>query len=129
MDSTLIQSGYRALLKAARNNISKEDIVRIRAALDLAIKTCAGGEILTGEPQILHVLSVARIIADEIGLGPTSIITALLHDSYNEIDLNSRELENQFGTKVIEILKGFSRISSMDSMQSSFQAEDRKSVV
>ncbi len=124
MDSTLIQSGYRALLKAARNNISKEDIVRIRAALDLAIKTCAGGEILTGEPQILHVLSVARIIADEIGLGPTSIITALLHDSYNEIDLNSRELENQFGTKVIEILKGFSRISSMDSMQSSFQAEN-----
>lgn len=120
----MIYAGYRSLLKAAKNNVSKEDISKIRAALDLAIKTCGEGQILTGEPQILHVLSVARIIADEMGLGLTSIITALLHDSYNKIDLNSRELENQFGTKVIEILKGFSRVSSLESMQSSFQAEN-----
>ncbi len=124
MDSKVIRSGYRALLKAAGNNIGQEDISRIRAALDLAIKTCGGSEILTGESQVLHALSVARIIAGEMGLGPTSVITALLHDSYDKLDLNSRELENQFGKKVIEILKGFSRVSSMESMQSSFQAEN-----
>ena len=124
MDSKVIRSGYRALLKAAGNNIGQEDISRIRAALDLAIKTCRGREILTGEPQVLHALSVARIVAVEMGLGPTSVITALLHDSYDKLDLSSRELENQFGKKVIEILKGFSRVSSMESMQSSFQAEN-----
>ena len=124
MDSTGIQTGYRALLKAAGNNITPEDISRIRAALDLAISTCEEGVILTGGLQILHALSVARIIAGEMGLGPTSIITALLHDSYNKLDLNSKELEKQFGRKVIEILKGFSRISSLESMQSSFQAEN-----
>jgi GTP pyrophosphokinase len=124
VDSTGIQSGYRALLKAAANNITTDDISRIRAALDLAISTCGGGVILTGGSQILHALSVARIIAGEIGLGPTSIITALLHDSYNKLDLNSKELEKQFGKKVIQILKGFSRISSLESMQSSFQAEN-----
>lgn len=124
MDSKVIRSGYRALLKAAGNNIGQEDISRIRAALDLAIKTCEGNEIFTGESQVLHALSVARIVAVEMGLGPTSVITALLHDSYDKLDLSSRELENQFGKKVIEILKGFSRVSSMESMQSSFQAEN-----
>ena len=109
---------------AAGNNIGQEDISRIRAALDLAIKTCEGNEIFTGESQVLHALSVARIVAVEMGLGPTSVITALLHDSYDKLDLSSRELENQFGKKVIEILKGFSRVSSMESMQSSFQAEN-----
>lgn len=124
MDSKKIQSAYRALLKAAGNSVSSEDIVMIRAALDVAIKTCSGSVILTGEPQILHALSVARIIAGEMGLGTTAIITALLHDSYNQLDLDSQELENQFGSKVIEILKGFSRVSSIESMQSSFQAEN-----
>lgn len=124
MDSRTIQSGYRALLKAARNSVSPEDIYRIRDALNLAIKTCEGGVIFTGEPQILHALSVARIVAGELQLGTTSIITALLHDSYSKLDLDSRDLERELGKKVIEILKGFSRISNIDSMQSTFQAEN-----
>lgn len=124
MDSKRIQSAYRALLKAAGSNISQEDIPRIRAALDLAIKTGEGAVTLAGESQVLHVLSVARIIAAEMGLGPTSIITALLHDSYDKLDLSSPELEKQFGQKVTGILEGFSRISSLESMQSSFQAEN-----
>lgn len=124
VDSKEIQSGYRALLKAAGNTVSPEDIPVIRQALDLAIKTAGGNVILTGKPQILHDLSVARIIAGEIGLGLTSIITALLHDSYNKLDLDSKDLEKQFGKKVIEILRGFSRVSSIESMQSSFQADN-----
>lgn len=124
MDSKKIKSAYRALLKAAKNSISQEDIPRIRAALDLSIKTGDGCVTLTGESQVLHTLSVARIIAAEMGLGPTSIITALLHDSYDKLDLNSPELEKQFGHKVTGILKGFSRISSLESMQSGFQAEN-----
>ncbi len=118
------RSGYRALLQAAKNTVAPEDIVRIRKALDLAIKSCGDNIILTGEPEILHALSVARIIAGEMGLGLTSIITALLHDSYNRLDISSQELEKEFGKKVVEILNGFSRITSIDSMQSSYQAEN-----
>jgi guanosine-3',5'-bis(diphosphate) 3'-pyrophosphohydrolase len=119
-----IQSGYRALLKAARNTVSPDDIPNIRKALDLAIKSYGDSVIITGEPKILHALSVARIIAGELGLGLTSIITALLHDSYNNLDISSKELEMHFGKKVIEILAGFSRVSGIESMQSSFQAEN-----
>ena len=90
IDSQKINSGYRALLMAAKNTVSPEDNKVIRRALDLAIEACGDKIILTGEPEILHALSVARIIAGEMGLGLTSIITALLHDSYNNLSHYSK---------------------------------------
>jgi GTP diphosphokinase / guanosine-3',5'-bis(diphosphate) 3'-diphosphatase len=123
-DTQKINSGYKELLLAAQNTVAAEEIPVIRRALDLAIQACGDRIILTGEPEILHALSVARIIAGEMGLGLTSIITALLHDSYNNLVLTPKELEKEFGKKVVEILNGFARITGIDSMQSSYQAEN-----
>jgi len=124
VQTAAIQSGYRALLKAVRNTIHKDEIPKLRKALDLAISSCGEKKTLTGELQIIHALSVARIIAGEMGLGLTSVITALLHDSYTGLDLDSKDLEKEFGSKTVEILKGFSRISGIETMQSSYQAEN-----
>jgi GTP pyrophosphokinase len=123
-DAQTINNGYRALLQAAKNTVSREDNKVIRRALDLAVEACGDKIILTGEPEILHALSVARIIAGEMGLGLTAIVTALLHDSYSNLSLTPKDLEKEFGKKVVEILNGFSRITSIDSMQSSYQAEN-----
>jgi len=123
-DTQKIYSGYRALLRASKNTVSPEDTAKIRRALDLAVEASMDKIILTGEPEILHALSVAKIISGEMGLGLTSIITALLHDSYSNLSISPKELEKEFGKKVVEILDGFSRITSIDSMQSSFQAEN-----
>jgi len=122
--SKKIQSAYRALLSAARGTVSGDDLTKIRSALDLAIKSYGERTILTGEPLILHALSVARIVAGEIGLGTTSIVTSLLHDINENLEVNSKDLEKRFGKKVVEILSGFSRISGIDSMQASYQAEN-----
>src|SRR5674476_1441714 len=81
-DTQKINNAYRALLQAAKNTVSPDENQVIRRALDLAVEACGDKIILTGEPEILHALSVARIIAGEMGLGLTSIVTALLHDSY-----------------------------------------------
>jgi GTP pyrophosphokinase len=124
VESRKISSGYRALLLASKNTVSVRDQKKIRKALDLAIRTCDGNTTVTGELQVLHVLSVARIIAGEMGLGVTSIVTALLHDSFDKLELSRQQIEKEFGKKVVEILNGFSRISSIDSMQSSYQAEN-----
>lgn len=124
MRTQKISSGYRALLQAAKNSVSPDDTKKIRRALDLAAIACGENVTMTGEPQILHALSVARIIAGEMGLGITSIITAILHDSYNKLNISPKDLEKEFGSKVVEILKGFSRITEIDSMQASYQAEN-----
>jgi len=124
VESQKIYAAYRALLAAAKNTVAQEDYYQIRKALDLAVISSGDKLIITGEPEILHSLSVARILAGEMGLGLTSIITALLHDSYGNMTISSKEMEKEFGHKVVEILNGFSRISSIDSMQSSYQAEN-----
>jgi GTP pyrophosphokinase len=104
--------------------VDPEDISKIRKALDLTANTCGDNNVITGESQLLHSLSVARIIAGEMGLGVTSIVTALLHDSYDRTGLTRKELEREFGKKAVEILDGFSRVSGIDTMQSSYQAEN-----
>ncbi|MBN1107625.1 MAG: bifunctional (p)ppGpp synthetase/guanosine-3',5'-bis(diphosphate) 3'-pyrophosphohydrolase [Bacteroidales bacterium] len=124
MLSKKIQSAYRALLSTARGTVSGDDLKKIRSALDLAIKSYGERTIITGEPLILHALSVARIVAGEMGLGITSILTSLLHDLNDDLEGNRKGLERQFGKKVVEILSGFSRISGIDSMQASYQAEN-----
>ena len=124
MDAQKINTAYRALLKASKSSLAPGDNLKIRRALDLAIDACKGSSILTGQPEILHALSVASIVAGEMGLGATSIITALLHDSYDRLEISPQELEKEFGKKVVEILRGFSRISGINSMQSSYQAEN-----
>jgi GTP pyrophosphokinase len=118
-----IQSCYRALLKAAKENIAPGDIAKIRRAVDLARDTSGGSVILTGNMEIIHALSVARVIAEEMGLGLTSIIPAILHDSYKRIKMTRAGLEKLFGKEVIGILDGFSRVTSMNSMQSPYQAD------
>ncbi|HAM09947.1 MAG: hypothetical protein A2X05_06475 [Bacteroidetes bacterium GWE2_41_25] len=123
-DKQRIYSSYKALLIAAKNTVAQEDNAVIRRALELAVAACGDKITITGEPEIIHALSVARIIAGEIGLGLTSIVTALLHDSYNNLPISQKELEKEFGKKVVEILNGFSRITGIDSMQSSYQAEN-----
>ena len=124
VESQKINSAYRELLRAAKNTVPPSDTPKIKMALDLAVEACGDNTILTGEPEILHAISVARIVAGEMGLGPTSIITSLLHDSFNNLKVNQDDLEKEFGRKVVEILTGFSRITGIDSMQSSFQAEN-----
>jgi GTP pyrophosphokinase len=119
-----IQAGYRALLRASANVVAPEDRRKIRKALDLAVENCGDRITITGVPEIIHALSVARIIAGEMGLGLTSIITALLHDSFYNLNLKNDEIAKEFGTKAVDILKGFSRITSINSMQSAYQAEN-----
>jgi len=123
VDSKKLYSGYRALLQAAHSTVTADDTVKIRKALDLASALFNDEVTFTGEPKILHALSVARIIAGEMGLGITSIITALLHDAYDKITFDP-DFEKLFGKKVVEIMNGFSRISGVDAMQSSYQAEN-----
>ncbi len=123
-ESQKIKSAYHNLLKSAGSTLGPGDAGKIRRALELAIEACAGKSILTGKPEIEHALSVASIVAGEMGLGTNTIITALLHDSYGRLSLTPQELEKEFGIKVVEILQGFNRITGIDSTQASYQSEN-----
>ena len=119
-----IYSRYRALLLSCKDTVTPSEVIKIRKALDTVIESCEGRITITGDTLVIHALNVARIVAGEMGLGVTSIISALLHDSYDRIKMSPDEIRNEFGKGIPEILTGFSKISGIESMQASYQAEN-----
>lgn len=119
-----IKNRYRALLRALTSPVSASDQIRIRKAMNLLIQ-CRSGEItITGESAIEHALSVARIVASEIGLGATSVVSALLHDCASSMPLTAGELEKEFGSSAAGVIAGLGKIESIEASATSYQAEN-----
>jgi GTP pyrophosphokinase len=78
----------------------------------------------SGEPYIFHPLSVAEICVEEIGLGTTSIIAALLHDVVEDTDIQLKDLEQIFGKKIAKIIDGLTKIKGVFEYGTSAQAEN-----
>ncbi len=118
-----ILNAYRGLLRAWKRERSPEDTKRIRKAFNLALEAHKDMRRKSGEPYIYHPIAVARIAAEEIGLGTTSIICGLLHDTVEDTDVTLEELEAMFGPKVSQIIDGLTKISVFDGA-ASMQAEN-----
>lgn len=84
---------YRGLLRAASKQISDPtDKKKIRKAFNLALDAHKDMRRKSGEPYIFHPIAVARIVAEEIGLGTTAIIASLLHDTVEDTELTLDDL-------------------------------------
>ncbi len=120
-----IASRYKNLLKGTYQQLSKEDIVLIRNAFELAVEAHSQQRRKTGEPYIYHPIAVAKIVADEIGLGAVSIASALLHDVVEDTPTTIEEIEKQFGKTVAKIVNGLTKISHLKKEHNaSIQAEN-----
>ncbi|MDB5110511.1 MAG: relA [Mucilaginibacter sp.] len=115
---------YRALLRASKSTLQKGDKRMIRKAFDMALESHKDMRRKSGEPYIYHPIAVAQIAAEEIGLGTTSIVCALLHDVVEDTDLTLDDIEREFGKKVAKIIDGLTKISGVFDTNSSLQAEN-----
>jgi len=123
-EKQLILKSYRSLLRACRQSLDKGDKKRIRLAFEMAMEAHKDMRRKTGEPYILHPISVAMICAEEIGLGPTAIVCALLHDVVEDTHLTLTDIEKNFGKKEASIIDGLTKISGVFDHTSSLQAEN-----
>lgn len=115
---------YRGLLRAAKHSKSREDRKTIRKAFDLALDLHSDQRRKSGEPYIYHPISVARVVAGELGLDTTSIVCALLHDTVEDTNLTLDEVETIFGVKVRNIVDGLTKMSGVFEPGTSAQAEN-----
>lgn len=115
---------YRALLRACKSTLKKGDKRMIRMAFDMAVESHKDMRRKSGEPYIYHPIAVAQIAAEEIGLGTTSIVCALLHDVVEDTDITLEDIEREFGKKVAKIIDGLTKISGVFDANSSIQAEN-----
>jgi guanosine-3',5'-bis(diphosphate) 3'-pyrophosphohydrolase len=115
---------YRRLLRKAKPVLKEGDAKRIKKAFTLALEAHKDMRRKSGEPFIFHPLTVAEICVEEIGLGTTSIISALIHDVVEDTDIELAEIERIFGKKIARIVDGLTKIRGAFEYGSSAQAEN-----
>lgn len=119
-----ILNRYRGLLRSCRYKLDDADKKLIRKAFNIALEAHKNARRKSGEPYIYHPLAVARIVAEEIGLGAVAIACALLHDTVEDTDITLKDIEGMFGKKVASIIDGLTKIAGVFDASSSLQAEN-----
>ncbi|MDG1422598.1 MAG: RelA/SpoT family protein [Flavobacteriaceae bacterium] len=120
-----IAKRYKNLLKETYQTLSRSDKLMIRKAFNLSVEAHSNQRRKTGEPYIFHPISVAKIVANEIGLGAISIAAALLHDVVEDTAYTLNDIERLFGETVARIVSGLTKISSLKKDKDhSIQAEN-----
>lgn len=120
----MILKAYRSLLRAVKKDISIADKKMIRKAFEMSVEAHKNMRRKSGEPYILHPISVAEIVAKEIGLGPTAIACALLHDVVEDTEITIDDIRREFGSKAANIVEGLTKFSGIFDVSSSMQAEN-----
>lgn len=123
-DRQLIFDAYAELLKHCKRSTGAENKKLIDKAFHFALEAHKGVRRKSGEPYILHPISVAQIAAKEMGLGTKSIVAALLHDVVEDTEYTLDDIRNHFGEKVAQIVDGLTKISDVFGQQTSMQAEN-----
>ena len=124
-----ISRRYKLLLKHSYQTLTTDDKKLIRKAFDLAVEAHKDQRRKSGEPYIFHPIEVAKIVADEIGLGATSIAAALLHDVVEDTDYTLDDIREIFGEKIARIIDGLTKISVLNKQDVSIQLENYKKLL
>ena len=120
-----IAQQYKELLRISYQRLTSSDKKLIRLAFDIAVDAHKNQRRKSGEPYVFHPISVAKIVADEIGLDSTSIASALLHDVIEDSNYTIEDIKKTFGNTISKIVYGLTKISNLkkDSYDS-IQAEN-----
>ncbi len=115
---------YRRLLRKAKPVLNDGDAKLIKRAFTISLEAHKDMRRKSGEPFIFHPLTVAEICVEEIGLGTTSIIAALMHDVVEDTDIELADIERTFGKKITRIIDGLTKIRGVFEYGTSQQAEN-----
>ncbi len=114
LDDEIVDKAFQHLLDTylASNHRKKVDI--ITKAFNFARQAHRGVRRLSGEPYIMHPISVAQIACEEMGLGSTSICSALLHDVVEDTDYTKEDITNMFGSVVADLVDGVTKLGKIE---------------
>ena len=129
-EDKLITDAFQHLLDTYLASRHRKKVDIITKAFNFARQAHKGVRRLSGEPYIMHPIAVAQIACEEMGLGSTSICSALLHDVVEDTDYTVEDIENIFGPKIAQIVDGLTKISGgIFGERASAQAENFKKLL
>lgn len=130
LEEQMVNDEFQQLVDAYLASKHRKKVEIITKAFNFAKHAHKGVRRLSGEPYIMHPIAVAKIVCVEIGLGSTSICSALLHDVVEDTDYTVEDIENMFGPKIAQIVDGLTKISGgIFGEHASAQAENFKKLL
>ena len=125
VENKKIANQYKELLRISYQTLGDSDKKMIRLAFDMAVEAHSEQRRKSGEAYIFHPISVAKIVAEQIGLDATSICAALLHDVAEDTKFTLKDIEQLLGENVAKIVHGLTKISNLKKDKNiSLQAEN-----
>ena len=129
-EEQMIEQAFQELINDYLATKHRKRVEIITKAFNFANQAHKGIKRRSGEPYIMHPIAVAKIVCNEIGLGSTSICSALLHDVVEDTDYTVEDIENIFGPKIAQIVGGLTKISGgIFGDRASAQAENFKKLL
>ncbi|MDF9823899.1 guanosine-3',5'-bis(diphosphate) 3'-pyrophosphohydrolase [Breznakia sp. PF5-3] len=111
MSETTIQ--FSDVLNEAKIYIKKEESIQLlKDAFEFADKMHKGQYRKSGEPYIIHVLHVGKILAD-LRTGPKTISAGLLHDVIEDCEVCEDEFKERFGAEVFTLVEAVTKIGHL----------------
>lgn len=104
---------YRRLLKGCRNLLSSEDVNLIRKAFDIALENNENSNGRLDLKKTIKSLDIGLIIAEEIGLGRSSIISSLIYKVIVGSNIEDDYLKEMFGSTVSRIISGLRKVKQV----------------
>src|SRR5690625_3565991 len=100
------------LISALKENHPKADTSLIERAYEVAERSHRGQMRKSGDPYITHPVAVATILA-ELGLTPSTLAAALLHDTVEDTEYSLRQLTDEFGEEIALLVDGVTKLDKV----------------
>jgi guanosine-3',5'-bis(diphosphate) 3'-pyrophosphohydrolase len=104
------ESKFRHVLESLAQHYPQADLRTVREAFEFASLAHRDQTRVTGEPYVTHPVAAAQILAD-IGIDPTAIMAALLHDVPEDTEYSLNDVEERFGSEVAQLVDGVTKLS------------------
>ena len=92
---------------------SGEDLLLVHKAFDFAKKAHKDQKRASGEDYFIHPCFVARILVD-LGLDAHTVAAAFLHDVIEDTPVSERDIKNDFGEEVLELVQGVTKLEKIE---------------
>lgn len=100
------------LIDKIENSNPNADINKVIKAYEFADKAHEGQVRNSGEKFIIHPLNVAMILT-ELNMDTTTIVASLLHDVIEDTDVTYEEIQDVFGTEVVNLVDGVTKLKKI----------------
>lgn len=123
------ESDLAVLLREGRNHLARFNEDFVTRAFRFCVEAHRKDVRSSGEPYYTHPVQVAIIVCREIPLDDVSVVAALLHDVVEDTEFSLKDIREEFGAEVAELVDGATKISDVFKSREITQAENYRKLL